>query len=191
MLSERRVYHNQDSRISTKHSAHSSDGTSIRQEIDDIQLAQPDGIVLYTLAPGLVFRVAMSLSISLDTLPHAPHAIVQRDKIRGSCVSVHLLSADQAAGGIANLCSGTSDDGDGLVAMYVHPEQDHHGEEVTKMQRGSGRIYARIGADGLVGEQFVEGIAVACQILDITTLFQYRQQALSVAGACLLSLFVP
>jgi hypothetical protein len=92
------------------------------------------------------------------------------------------LSADQTPGGVTNLCGCASNDGYGFVAMNVHPEQNHHWQKVTQVKRRSSWINARVNTNTFVGEQLVEGTAIASQVLYETTLFQYSQQALGLAS---------
>lgn len=98
-----------------------------------------------------------------------------------------------------------------MVAVYVHPEERHEGEEVAHMEGGGGWIDTDIGADAFVCHELLDGVAIAMQgqsvivhrwrqkstedipsdLMHVSSLFQEGQHVLPPSLIDLICLFFP
>lgn len=48
-----------------------------------------------------------------------------------------------------------------MVAVDIHPEDGHEGEEMPDVEGGGSGVDANISADALVGHKFIDSVSVA------------------------------
>lgn len=135
----------------------------------------PAGVVDDFAAPGPLLPIAVAHGLLVDVLPHAHDLIVALGDKAGAVGLGHLVPGAEAAGGIADLGGGASDNADGAVAVQVHPEQGHQrhqghqGEEVAEVEGGGGRVDADIGANALKPHKLADLVIGAGHVLDEPT----------------------
>ena len=115
-------------RIPAKHSPNSHPTAQHLKEAHNIKFQQPIRIVQKRLLPTRLRHISVPFAVRGSVLPHPPNLTVQRLEVRFLHRALRPFAGRQAAAGVADASCSAADEGDGVVAVVVEPEEDHNGE---------------------------------------------------------------